>query len=126
MEASGSGKRRREKPLPTPTLNYRAVTIGKLLMETLEELFEKKKISESICRKTWSQFDRSVLHVFQKIPRIHLSFKAQKMNSYFKNEDWVFALENVEIKERYAIENVAKVNSVIMTIYDVFFSIFKK
>lgn len=95
---------------PVPTQNYRPTTIGNLLKETLDELFLQNKISDNICRKTWAQFDRSVLNAFRKIPRIHLAFRAKKIHSYVKVEDLLFALDHVEFRERNMLGNVARVN----------------
>ncbi len=97
--------------LPTPTTRYRDSTIGKLLMETVDQLKQDKKISAGLCDKILCQFDRSILSALSQRLTARVTFKASKLNTYrFLDGVWTFILDEVEFREHNNFANVPQVS----------------
>jgi transcription initiation factor TFIIA small subunit len=76
---------------------YRQSTLGKTLMEVLQELEKEKKISEQMSSKVLEIFDRSICEEISTIKKQKATIKA-KVTS-FKNCDdiWIFYSKDATI-----------------------------
>ena len=77
---------------------YRQSTLGKTLMEVLQELQKEKKISEQMSSKVLEIFDRSICEEISTIKKQKATIKA-KVTS-FKNCDdiWIFYGKDATVK----------------------------
>ena len=76
---------------------YRQSTLGKTLMDVLQELQKEKKISEQMSSKVLEIFDRVICEEISKSKKQKASIKAQVTS--FKNCDdiWIFYGKNVSV-----------------------------
>ena len=76
---------------------YRQSSLGKTLLEVLEELQKEDKISNEMLSKTLEIFDRVICEEISKSKKQKASIKAQVTS--FKNCDdiWIFYGKNVSV-----------------------------
>lgn len=108
--------------LPTPTTKYRDCTLGKILMETVDQMKEEKKISSELCDKILCQFDRSILNALSQRLTARVTFKASKLHTYrFLDGVWTFILDEVEFREHNNFANVPQVSYELCLYFEMFY-----
>ncbi|KFZ14347.1 hypothetical protein V502_06131 [Pseudogymnoascus sp. VKM F-4520 (FW-2644)] len=77
---------------------YRRSSVGRTLMDTLDELIGERRIEPQLAMKILSHFDRSITEVLQDKVKARMTFKGHLDTYRFCDEVWTFLIKDVTFK----------------------------
>ncbi|VDL80812.1 unnamed protein product [Nippostrongylus brasiliensis] len=79
---------------------YRETTLGKALIETLNELVEENLISRSLAAKTLALFDKHINRALAYKVKNKVQFKSEQLLAYrYCDNVWTFIMKDVEFHD---------------------------
>ncbi|KAI3925527.1 hypothetical protein MKW92_019624 [Papaver armeniacum] len=93
---------------------YRGSTIGKCLMETLDEMVSNGTLTLELAEEVLAQFDESMIEALRTQVKSKVTIKGdvQRYNSYADSDIWRFILKDAVLKTKEGQIAVGKVKIV--------------
>lgn len=77
---------------------YRQGSVGRTLMDTLDELISERRIEPQLAMKILSHFDRTITETLQEKVKSRMSFKGHLDTYRFCDEVWTFIIKDITFK----------------------------